>query len=80
MKIASSDRPDLPRLDEPIPYDVVFPTIQLTFEDIEIKVPRQYDLFLRCRYGQYVNLPKRRHVCVHGVFKEYIEFMDKEDF
>ena len=65
---------------EPIPYNIVFPTIDLFFENIKVKAPCKYDLFLRCRYGAYNKLPKKKHVYSHAVLNEYIEFMNKEDF
>ena len=40
-----------------IPYDEMFPTIRVPFEDIEVSIPKCYDKMLKQIYGDYMKLP-----------------------
>lgn len=39
--------------------DDLFPLVELPFEDIKIKVPKNYDKILRELYGDYMLLPPK---------------------
>lgn len=40
-----------------IPYNEMFPTIRVPFEDIEVNIPKCYDKMLKQIYGDYMKLP-----------------------
>ncbi len=40
-----------------IPYEDMFPTIRVPFEDIEVSIPKCYDKMLNQIYGDYMELP-----------------------
>ena len=42
-----------------ISIDDLFPLVELPFEDIKIKVPKNYDKILRELYGDYMQLPPK---------------------
>ena len=49
-----------------IPKDIVFPVAKMNFNDIEVKVPRETDTYLRFQFGDYEKLPRRPHPYDHG--------------
>lgn len=55
--------------------DQIFPTIEVPFEDITVKLPRDYDAILRRSYGDYMELPpeseRRNHQPHHIDFGDF---------
>jgi len=55
-----------------IPKEILFPIKKVTFEDIEINIPNDYDEFLTILYGDYMELPPVEDRKVHQ--HDYIDF------
>ncbi len=67
-RIIKSFRPIhiFPRYGAYIPKSIVFPLKRMAFEDIELYCPKDIELYLKCLYGDYYNLPHGAPVWEHG--------------
>lgn len=59
------------------PSEVFFPPRKATFEDLEVQIPNQYDIYLTSLYGDYMKLPplekREKHFYVELDFGENVE-------
>ena len=52
-------------------YIIYRETIKVPFEDTYARVPKDYDTYLKCLYGDYLRLPKEE-IIEHAYNKNYI--------
>ena len=73
---------------EALPPEVYRDTIKVQFEDIICRVPKDYDTYLKCLYGDYMKLPKEEDRIGHHHdkgfsltvgYKEYLYGEKKSD-
>ena len=64
-----------------IPKEIVFPLKKLSFENIDVNVPAEYDKYLRLQYGNYEKFPSKPHpLCNIDASREHIIFYPNEKF
>jgi len=59
---------------KPFPKEAIFPLSKITFEGIEYSVPKEYHLYLKKNYGEYMSLPKSSHYWPHEKWNSHHDF------